>query len=528
MYSLFVGPNSLSSPSVGTGPGHQANLYLAQMAFGHLQCGGEALEHPANLPYVYTVFGPNGLWSPSVQGGFWDIQILSEPQNGHPAVTARCSDHKWTFTESGVTLGIKILSVCQRKHIMENAELTLNFVLLCTVVLLGLCHLLVEAFGQCSQSREGLTEVPSDIPSDCWYVSLRRNSITALPSGAFSSLSQCEELYLDINQISDIDAGAFTGLSVLEKLILKENAITNLPAGVFSPLTQCQFIDLTENEISAIDGSVFTGLGNLVRLHLSNNKITSLPAGVFSALSGCVVIEIYRNKISEIEEGAFTGLVKLKHLIMHMNSLTSIPPRIFSPLTKCIEISLEHNQITHIADDTFAGLNNLIWLWLNINQILEIGDAAFNGLTELLKLDLSSNQITHISAGLFQPLEKCIKLNLIYNPLTLIEDNAFTGLSSLELLMLHHTDLETLSPGVLNGVHTPVTLALSSPFTTDDTLWQCNTLCWLKEEEKAGNIKWMKISGKKYKPECQDLTSWKNLQCPGGSKFLNQIYTCRA
>ncbi len=44
-------------------------LYLAQMAFGgHMGVGG----------------------------GVKDIQILSEPQNGCPAVTARCSDHKWT------------------------------------------------------------------------------------------------------------------------------------------------------------------------------------------------------------------------------------------------------------------------------------------------------------------------------------------------------------------------------------------------------------------------------------------------
>ncbi len=28
--------------------------------------------------------------------GVRDIQILSEPQNGRPTATARCSDHKWT------------------------------------------------------------------------------------------------------------------------------------------------------------------------------------------------------------------------------------------------------------------------------------------------------------------------------------------------------------------------------------------------------------------------------------------------
>ncbi len=31
-----------------------------------------------------------------VGGGSWDTHILSEPQNGRPAVTARCLDHKWT------------------------------------------------------------------------------------------------------------------------------------------------------------------------------------------------------------------------------------------------------------------------------------------------------------------------------------------------------------------------------------------------------------------------------------------------
>ncbi len=40
----------------------------AHMAFGALQLGMGGPEHPANLPYMYTVFGPNGLWSPSVEG----------------------------------------------------------------------------------------------------------------------------------------------------------------------------------------------------------------------------------------------------------------------------------------------------------------------------------------------------------------------------------------------------------------------------------------------------------------------------
>ncbi len=39
---------------------------------------------------------PYGLWRPSAGGGDPCDTKMSEPQNGHPAITARCSDHKWT------------------------------------------------------------------------------------------------------------------------------------------------------------------------------------------------------------------------------------------------------------------------------------------------------------------------------------------------------------------------------------------------------------------------------------------------
>ena len=87
--------------------------------------GGSVTSSPP--PYVYTVYCPYyDLWRPSVGGGGvcdiqptchmctlylaekWPLapfsggggvsvtQFLSEPQNGYPALTARCSDHKWT------------------------------------------------------------------------------------------------------------------------------------------------------------------------------------------------------------------------------------------------------------------------------------------------------------------------------------------------------------------------------------------------------------------------------------------------
>ena len=89
-------PHGLWRPSVGGVVGQRSwdihptshiHVYTVHCPHGH-------------LPYVYF---PHGLWRPSVggggSGGLGTI-FLSEPQNGCPAVTTRCSDHKWTCTKN--------------------------------------------------------------------------------------------------------------------------------------------------------------------------------------------------------------------------------------------------------------------------------------------------------------------------------------------------------------------------------------------------------------------------------------------
>ncbi len=79
---------------------------------------------PNWMPYVHTVFGPNGLWRPSVEGGGSVTQFLSEPQNGHLAVTARCSDHKWTSHKDGIwDRTIYICSSCYNKNFIGYKEM---------------------------------------------------------------------------------------------------------------------------------------------------------------------------------------------------------------------------------------------------------------------------------------------------------------------------------------------------------------------------------------------------------------------
>ena len=72
---------------------HMCTLYLAQIAFGALQWG-EEFQPTCHMCTCLAQMAFEVTWG---AWGVCDIQLLSEPQNGHPAITARCSDHKWTL-----------------------------------------------------------------------------------------------------------------------------------------------------------------------------------------------------------------------------------------------------------------------------------------------------------------------------------------------------------------------------------------------------------------------------------------------
>ncbi len=56
--------------------------------------------------------------------GVRDIQILSEPQNGCPAVTARCLDHKWTSHYYASTTAFGNDWSCQNRTLVVLSHLS--------------------------------------------------------------------------------------------------------------------------------------------------------------------------------------------------------------------------------------------------------------------------------------------------------------------------------------------------------------------------------------------------------------------
>ena len=110
------------------------------------------------------------------------------------------------------------------------------------------------------RAREGLTEVPSDIPDDATAVHLEWNSMTSLRSGDFAHLSECTVLLLHENLISEVTSGAFTGLEQLLELDLSDNSTSELQEETFIDLNKLEELLLYFNTIQEIVPGMWEGL----------------------------------------------------------------------------------------------------------------------------------------------------------------------------------------------------------------------------------------------------------------------------
>ncbi len=429
----------------------------------------------------------------------------------------------------------------------------------------------------------GLTVIPTTIPSSSTTVHLDKNQISRVPAGVFSQLSNCIHLGLANNSISQIERGAFRGLEKLQvlslgwnkiteipadippsvtEIYLHNNNITRIPVGVLGNLSNCRHLELANNQISLVEPGAIEGLENLETLYLGWNKISEFPedvptgvkklffqsngvtitrANVFRNLTQCTHLNLDLNMISQITD--FTGLDNLKllslasnrlqsvpngipasvtELYLYSNGITQLPANTFANLSQCTKISLSGNQISVVELGAFRGLTRLENLDLAQNHITGVDLGTFAGLTRLKRLDLDFNRITSLDPGLFEGLTKLEWLELGENQLTEVKPGLFLGLKSLHTIDLDENRITTLDSSLLFGLPRPLKLFLSDPREghEGDEVWDCRRLCWMKVEEKAGNITWdFTFQGNtlSYAPECSDGSDWADFNCD--SKF---------
>ena len=110
---------------------------------------------------------------------------------------------------------------------------------------------------------QGLTHIPTNIPTAALEVYIRGNDIDKIQANAFSGLSECTRLDLQYNRISEVELTAFNQLTALIRLDLSDNQIRELKSGTFDELKALNRLYLHDNDITELRSGKFNGLGTL-------------------------------------------------------------------------------------------------------------------------------------------------------------------------------------------------------------------------------------------------------------------------
>ncbi|KAM8874557.1 podocan isoform 3-T3 [Spinachia spinachia] len=213
-------------------------------------------------------------------------------------------------------------------------------------------------------SSNFLRAVPRNFPSSLYRLHLKSNKLEKIPEGAFDSLPNLRELYLQNNLLSNegMDNETFSQLGSLECLDLSNNNLSVVPEGLPRNLV---LLHLEKNSISSIPASSLASVRNLEYLLLHNNKLRSrsIHPTAFQTL------DLSSNQLSHIPSDLPESL---EYLYLQSNRISSVPASAFDSTPNIKGIFLRFNRLSGVPVDesSFAHLSNL--------QVLDIGTGNNN------------------------------------------------------------------------------------------------------------------------------------------------------
>jgi len=123
------------------------------------------------------------------------------------------------------------------------------------LLVLGVCQ--IDGRSVFDQGYTCIIEDETNILQKCTgtgeYLSLENQGITGIQNGAFTGLSNLQQLSLAENAITVIQNRAFTGLSNVNDLGLQNNAITGIQNGAFTSLSKLKELRLAGNPLVCSD-----------------------------------------------------------------------------------------------------------------------------------------------------------------------------------------------------------------------------------------------------------------------------------
>lgn len=287
---------------------------------------------------------------------------------------------------------------------------------------------------------------------------MSNNKINQLPSRAFATLKNLEQIDLHSCAIQKVDNDTFAGLLSLTNLNLADNIIEKVPINLPSTLSllylngnkiaalgENAFVNLASlknlylggNKISEVNRFAFRGLVSLQKLHLVANSINSLAAELFTPFGMLVSLELNKNNLKTIQNSPdiFSYMTSLQYLSLADNGCSSMPLESFKHLQSLKYLILDGNNLGRLigsdrSGTMFAGLNKLQRLTLSNNFLVDIPGQLFKDLSSLQTLNMKNNRISGWDNVLFKHTTAMKNLDLSYNTISLVNSSSLEDLSS--------------------------------------------------------------------------------------------------
>ena len=263
---------------------------------------------------------------------------------------------------------------------------------------------------------------------------------------------------------------------------------------------------------------------NALSLSITKNRIDKTEVNAFSDLRQCTSVVLTYNWVLDAEPGAFNGLTAVTTFQFCYNRLGRLFTNMFLDLVSCTTLDLYDNRIIEIESGSFNGVSHVTYLRLYNNEIKSLKVGTFEGLVDVTRIELYYNRINSIQDNAFTNLKKLRILDLKRNDLGSVRKGMFSGLESLTDLYLYGNRLSTLPGNVFDHLPSPLKLALREPsyqYPLDIPLKCDRNLCWLKQKEQQGSIRWY---SSQYKARCADGVNWDTWECEETGNFLYIIY----
>ena len=205
------------------------------------------------------------------------------------------------------------------------------------------------------------------------HLDLSHNDIDAVLPDFFELMNQLEIFSIESNNVATLTANTFSGLGPsMQVLNIASNSITQIANGAFSHLSELDELSLNDQDLSAtLTEQTFNGLENTLKvLHLESTNFQDSQWNSVHSLTHLNHLVLKSNSLTDVPDLFFRDHTNMEILDLGVNSLSTLSQRSMVGLEESLQnIQLNKNDITTITHCVFKDFTVLDSLNLHDNPL---------------------------------------------------------------------------------------------------------------------------------------------------------------